>query len=195
MMKKGRILMNGIRGWVGLVGLALVGCMGGGAKTYYVLTPDGSAPMGGGVGVGVGPVTVAEYVDRANLVVAEGANQLSVAEDHRWAGDLSSAMARVTATNLGRRLHTGRVQIYPWSGDDGIRYQVTLDVRQFHAGVDGYAVMEATWRAYALPERKLVTTRTFVDREAMRGDGFGEMVAAQSRLMARLADAIAVALH
>ena len=117
------------------------------SKKFYVLTASGPVPSGGGVGIGVGPVTLAEYLDRPNLVIQESANQLAVAEDHRWAGDLSSTVARVTAANLGRRLGTGNVRTYPWQNDGEIRYQVTLDIRQLHSGADGFAVLEAGWRA------------------------------------------------
>ena len=106
----------------------LAGCAA--SRSFYVLTADGPAPAGGGPGIGVGPVAIAEYIDRPNLVVARSANQLAVAEDHRWAGDLSASIARVTAANLGRRLHTGDVRVYPWSNDGQIRYQVSLDIRQ-----------------------------------------------------------------
>lgn len=174
--------------------LLLASC-GLGSRSFYVLTADGPAPSGGGAGIGVGPVTLAEYIDRPNLVFAEAPNQLAVAEDHRWAGDLEASIARVTAANLGRRLNTGNVRTYPWHGDDGIRYQVTLDVRQLHGGADGYAVIEAGWRAYSLPDRRLKASRTFVDREPLESDGYQPLVAAQSRLLSRLADDIAKGLR
>jgi len=174
-----------------LASVVLLAACSTGSKSFYVLTADGPAPSGGGIGIGVGPITLAEYIDRPNLVMAESANQLSVAEDHRWAGDLAASITRVTAANLGRQLHTGNVRSYPWQGDDGIRYQVTLDVRQFHGGADGYAVIEAGWRAYSLPDRKLRASRTFVDREPLESDGYQPLVAAQSRLLSRLADNIA----
>lgn len=139
------------------------------------------------MGIGVGPVMVAEYIDRPNLVVAESEHELGVAEDHRWAGDLSAAVARVTAANLGRRLDTGNVRTYPWSGEDGMRRQVVIDVRQLHGGYDGHAVLEAGWRVYALPERRLVVSKTFVAREALASDGYPALVAAESRLLSRLA--------
>jgi uncharacterized lipoprotein YmbA len=173
--------------------LLLAGCATG-SRSFYVLTSDGPAPSGGGTGIGVGPVSLAEYIDRPNLVIAESPNQLAVAEDHRWAGDLASSITRVTATNLGRRLGTGNVRTYPWRGDDGIRYQITLDIRQFHGGSDGYAVIEAGWRAYSLPDRNLKASRTFVDREALVSDGYQPLVAAQSLLLSRLAADIAGAL-
>lgn len=174
--------------------LLLAGCAAG-SKSFYVLTADGPAPAGGGVGLGVGPVSIAEYIDRSNLVVAEAANQLGVAENHRWAGDLAAAIGRVTATNLGRRLHTGNVRTYPWRDDGEISYQVTLDIRQLHGAADGHAVIEAGWRAYALPERRLKASRTFVDREALESDGYQSLVAAQSRLLSRLAADIAAGLR
>ena len=147
------------------------------------------------MGIGVGPVSLAEYIDRPNLVIAESPNQLSVAENHRWAGDLSASIARVTAANLGRRMKTGNVQVYPWRNDGGIRYQIALDIRQLHAESDGYAVIEAGWRAYALPERTVRASRTFVDREALVSDGYESLVAAESRLLSRLAKDIASALR
>lgn len=170
--------------------LMLASC-GVGERSYYVLTADGPAPSGGGTGIGVGPVSLAEYIDRPNIVVAESDHQLGIAENHRWAGDLCSSITRVTATNLGRRLKTGNVRSYPWRGDEGISRQVTIDVRQLHSGADGYAVIEAGWRVYSLPERRLTASRTFVDREPLDSDGYPSLVAAQSKLLSRLADDIA----
>jgi uncharacterized lipoprotein YmbA len=164
-------------------------------KSFYVLTASGPVPSGGGVGIGVGPVSLAEYIDRPNLVTQEAPNQLAVAEDHRWAGDLSAGIARVVAANLGRDLKSGNVRTYPWLRDEEIRYQVTLDVRQLHSESDGYAVIEAGWRVYQLPERRLVVSRTFTDREPLESDGYNASVAAQSRLIGRLSDTIATSIR
>lgn len=164
-------------------------------KSFYVLTASGPVPSGGGVGIGVGPVSLAEYIDRPNLVTQEAPNQLAVAEDHRWAGDLSASIARVVAANLGRDLKTGNVRTYPWMRDEEINYQVTLDVRQLHSESDGYAVIEAGWRVYSLPDRRLKASKTFTDREPLESDGYNASVAAQSRLIGRLSDTIASSLR
>lgn len=164
-------------------------------QNFYVLTASGPVPSGGGIGIGVGPVSIAEYLDRTNLVVQEAPNQLGVAENHRWAGDLTESIARVTAANLGRALNTGNVRTYPWQSDSEISYQVTLDIRQFHSQADGYAIIEAGWRAYALPGRQLKASKTFTDREPLESDGYNSSVAAQSRLLDRLARSIAASLR
>ena len=174
--------------------LLLAGCAAG-SKSFYVLTADGPTPSGGGTSIGVGPVALAEYIDRPNLVLQDGPNRLAVADAHRWAGDLAASIARVTATNLGRHLHTGNLRTYPWQRDEEISHQVTLDIRQFHGGADGYAVIEAGWRVYALPERRLTASRTFVAREQLTSDGYQALVAAQSKLLARLAADIAAGMH
>ncbi len=176
------------------VALLFVGCAQPG-QNFYVLSAGGSAPSGGGIGIGVGPVTLAEYIDRPNLVIQQGPNQMAVSEDHRWAGDLGASIARVTAVNLGRELKTGNVRTYPWQGDGEIGDQVTLDVRQFHSDADGYAVIEVGWRVYALPSRTLKASNTFVDREPLASDGYSAMVAAQSRLLSRLGKSIASGLR
>lgn len=180
--------------FVFIAALMIVGCAQP-AKKFYVLTASGSTPKGGGLGIGVGPVTLAEYLDRPNLVIQQAPNQLAVSEDNRWAGDLSASIARVTAVNLGRDLNTGNVRTYPWQSDDEIRYQVTLDIRQLHSSEDGYAIIEAGWRAYGLPDRTLKASSTFVDREPLTADGYPAMVAAQSRLLARLTKNIAASLR
>lgn len=160
-------------------------------QNFYVLTPGGAVPSGSGPGIGVGPVSIAGYLDRVNLVTQESPNQLGVAEDHRWAGDLAESIASVTAANLGRLLHTGNVQTYPWQTDREIRWQVTMDIRKLHSQTDGFAIIEAGWRAYSLPDRRLVASKTFTDREALTADGFDASVAAQSVLLERLAESIA----
>jgi uncharacterized lipoprotein YmbA len=68
-----------------------------------------------------------------------------------------------------------------------------MDIRQFHGGGDGFAVIEAGWRTYSLPDRRLVASLTFVEREPLEADGYQPLVAAQSKLLSRLAADIAPA--
>lgn len=176
-------------GVLGLLAVQLLSCAS--PKSFYVLSAEGPAPAGGGTAIGVGPVALAGYLDRANLVFQESGNRMAIAESHRWAGDLEENIARVTAANLGRRLGTGNVRTYPWAGDGDLRYQVTLDIRQLHGNADGEAVLEAAWRVYSLPDRRMVAASSWAGTEALSADGYDALAAAQSRLLARLAGEIA----
>ena len=158
---------------------------------FYSLAPEGPSPTRDGIRVGVGPIILAEYVDRENLVVQTSPHMMEVAEYHLWAGDLDNSIARVIASNLGRRLNTGNTRTYPWLRDSEIDYQVAMDIREFIAGADGYAHIEATWRVYSLPARKLVDTRRFSAKEPIASEDFEAMVAAQSKLLGKLSEDIA----
>ncbi|MGB6223147.1 PqiC family protein [Haloferula sp.] len=164
------------------------------SKSYYLLTPEGPAPSGGGQGIGVGPVSIAAYLDRPNLVFREGSNRFAIAESHRWAGDLEDNVSSVLAANLGRRLSTGNVRTYPWADDSGLRYQISVDIRQLHGTADGDAFIEAAWRVYSLPDRRMVSSKSWSGTEALQADGYDELAAAESRLLARLAAEIASSL-
>lgn len=185
-----------MKSFVIIFGLAwiLVGC-GSTYPTFYTLSSEGPSPTGGGTAIGVGPVILAEYVNRSNLVVRTSSNKLEVAENHRWAGDLDHSISRVLSINLGRKLKTGNVCTYPWSRDSEVDYQVAMDIREFIAGDDGYAHLEASWRIYALPSRKMVASKTFVGKEPIATEDFEAMVAAQSKLLGRLSDDIAAAIR
>lgn len=158
---------------------------------FYTLTAEGPAPSGGGTGIGVGPVILAEYADRTNLVVQTSPHKMEIAEHHLWAGDLDDSIARVVSVNLGRRLGTGNIRTYPWLRDSEIDYQVTMDVREFVAGADGYARIEASWRVYSLPGKRRVASNTFTAREPIASEDFEAMVVAQSKLVGRLSEDIA----
>jgi uncharacterized lipoprotein YmbA len=173
-----------------LAAMIVAGCAGPGDQ-YYLLTASGPAPSGGGMGIGVGPVTVAEYIDRSNMIFQSGPQKLEIAETHHWAGEVRKSVASAMASNLGRQLGTGNVRTYPWERDDELRYQVSLDIRQFHGTADGHALLEASWRVYSLPGGKLISAKSGTYLEPQVQDGFEELAAAQSRALQRLAADVA----
>lgn len=183
---------SGRLGWLAVVSMVfwLTACAGP-AKTFYVLSSGGQTLSAEGPAVGVGPVALAGHLDRPNLVFMEGQNRLVVAESHRWAGDLADNVAQVMAVNVGGELGSGRVQAYPWGSDGGLRAQVTLDIHQLQGNATGDAVVSASWRIYALPQRTLVRSGSWSGVEPLHEDGYEALVAAESRLLERLAREIA----
>lgn len=162
---------------------------------YYILSPAGPAPSHQGVGIGVGPVITAPYLDRPYLIFQSSENTLEINEYQEWAGDMHSEFARVLATNIGRKVNTGNLQTYPWAKDSEIRYQVAVDVKRFHGTANGDAILEATWRVYKLPESKLLISNSTTMLEPLAKDGFEALAAAQSRLVDRLAAKITTSIR
>lgn len=160
----------------------------------YILSPDGPAPQTAGVSLGIGPVRLTDYLQRPEIAVEQGPNELEYAYESLWAGSLEKQIVNTMGVNLGRQLNTGSISNYPWPTGSGIDYQVTLDVRRFHAGTDGRAVLDTGWRVYDLNRKRIVVSRSSYLEEEMQGEGFSAAAAAQSRLLSRLAREIAAVL-
>jgi uncharacterized lipoprotein YmbA len=179
---------------VACAAILLAGCAGNAQKSYF-LEADGPAPSGPGMMLGIGPIRIPEYLSRREIAIETGPHELDYAYDHLWAGRLEQQVGGALGQNLGRRLGTGSIQQYPWDSQTPVRYQVSVDIRRFHANESGTAVLEASWRIYDLEAKRIVTSRSSSLVETLQGDGYGAATAAQSRLVSRLADAIAGALR
>jgi len=168
-------------------------CSNATKHNYYLLSPAGPSPTNQttGIGIGVGPIITAPYLDRPYLIFQSSENTLEINEDHEWAGDLHNEFARVLGTNIGRRAKTGNIQTYPWPKNSDINYQIAVDVKRFHGTSTGDAVLEASWRVYKLPSSRLVASKSATFTEPLGTDGFEALAAAQSRLVDQLSAKIA----
>lgn len=175
---------------------ALLTSCGGSKEKYYRLSASEAAPTGGsssGVRVGVGPVTLPSYIDRAEVVFASGSNEFQIPADALWVGSLQENIARTVAADLGNVLRSRNVRA---SIEPGFKpsYRVALNVRQFH-GISGQeAILDLSWRVQTAGGQT-ISRRNGVFREPIIGDGYGPLVKAQSRLLGQCAQAIAGSLR
>ncbi|MBS0660446.1 MAG: membrane integrity-associated transporter subunit PqiC [Verrucomicrobia bacterium] len=170
--------------------LALGACSSG--EKYYRLSAEGALPANAsGLAIGVGPVSIPDYIDRGELVFQSQDNRFEIPYEHRWAGNLRAGTTRVIGTNLARLLGTGNLQLYPWDPGTPMRYQVRVDIRQFHAVSGGDAILQCVWQIEDRTSRRTVVRKVGDFSEPVRGDGYEAIVAAQSRLLAQLARSIA----
>jgi len=131
-----------------LLSLALGGCSSTSPTRFYVLSAiaDQAAVVPGkGPAIGIGPITLPQYLNRPQIVTRVSGNQLAVAEFDQWGGDLNDNLARTMAANLSSLLQTDRVSLFPWKDEAPIDYQVTIDVENFEQDVDGSSVLTAYW--------------------------------------------------
>lgn len=131
-----------------LLSLVAVGCSNTAPTRFYVLSamPErAAAEPGKGTAIGIGPITLPQYLNRPQIVTRIGGNQLNVAEFDQWGGDLNDNITRALAANLSNLLETDRVSLYPWKDEAPIDYQVTIDVLSFEQDVDGSSLLTAYW--------------------------------------------------
>jgi uncharacterized protein len=108
--------------------------------------------------LGVGPVNVADYLDRSQIVVRESSNQLTLAEFDRWAGSPAKEIQRVLVANLANQLGTERIVSYPWKSSVDPEMTVEMTVEKFEYG-NGKVWLTASWQVYADNGRVAVAFR------------------------------------
>jgi uncharacterized lipoprotein YmbA len=174
--------------------LLAAGCLGGTAPTrFYVLAPvDGPAVAGARpLTVGIGPVAVAGYLDRPQIVTRPAADKIDLGEFDQWGEPLRDGISRVLAEDLSRQLPAAKISVFPWRGVDGVRYQVLVDIMRFDGPAAGETSLEARWRILDALTTKELAAKTSRLTEPAGGSGYTMTVSAMSRALAALSRDIA----
>jgi uncharacterized protein len=180
-----------------VTGLMTAGCLGGTAPTrFYVLAAvDGPAVSGDRApSVGVGPVSLAGYLDRPQIVTRPAADKIDLAEFDQWGEPLRDAIARVLAEDLSRQLPAAKISVFPWRGLEAVRYQVVVDVTRFDGPAGGDTALDARWRILDAASGKEAVAKTTRLAEPAGGPGYSMAVSAMSRALGILSRDIAQAL-
>ena len=173
------------------------GCLGGGnAPTrLYVLAPveTPALPASGALSVGIGPVHVAGYLDRPQIVTRPNADRIDVGDFDQWGEPLRDGISRVLAEDLARQMPSARIAVFPLRGLESFRYRAVVHVLRLDGPAGGDLVLEARWYVLdtAGKEVALKTTRL---AEPTGGAGYSATVSAISRALAALSREIAQAL-
>jgi len=171
----------------------LAGCKSTPASNFYTLSAvtEPVSPPSSAVVV-VGPVSIPSTVDRPQIVVTTGPNQVRLDEFNRWAAPLQYEVARIIAEDLIVMLGTPKVTVTSHGGGDGLQYQVLVEVQRFESQPGTAATLEAAWTVRRAKDGKTAAGHTSV-REPVQQAGYEALAAAHSRALARLAQDIAVA--
>lgn len=179
--------------------LALAGCAGVADTTrYYMLSPTPTAtpvsarPAGSSAGVGIGPVMIPRYLDRAQIVTRGASDEVEISEYRRWAEPLESGIAQVLADNLAAQLGSERVAVFPWRGAAArpLDYRVVVVVLRFDGSPGRQVTLDARWHVLAKDGTELVLKRSTLS-ERITDDGYQPLVLGMNRLLAILAREIA----
>lgn len=177
-----------------LAALAGLGCtpvIGGPTppSRFYLLRALEAPPeRTDGPGIGVGPVRLAGYLDRPQIVRRRGSYALQLAEFDRWAEPLGESITRVVMANLAAALGTDRVQRHPWRDSRAVDLEVQLDVLRFDGPPEGPVELEVLWRLRTPAGTRLNISRL---REPLEGSGYEAQADAMSRALQRLCREIA----
>ena len=156
-------------------GLKIAGA--GSAATAPAVTAGGSTVV-------VDVVAIPAAVDRPQFVLSGEGNEVSIDDDHRWAGPLQSSVAEVLARDL-----MGSEK----PGASSARYRVEVEILAFESRLDEDVRLEATWKIRR--DDGASSSGLSRVREPAPGRDFSALAAAHSRAISRLANEIALAIR
>jgi uncharacterized lipoprotein YmbA len=172
------------------------GCASSSPTRFYTLSTAGepAAAPPASYSVSVGPVSVPAVVDRPQIVVRTGPNQIFIEEFDRWASPIKGDIARVVAENLISMLGTHQVSVFPQSTAAGASYRVVIDILRFDSEPGKAATLDALWTVSSAKDKLSRSGRTTL-AEPAQGNSFTALVEAHSRALGRLGADIAATIR
>ena len=182
-----------------LVLAALAGCAVGQPTRYYTLStvvePAESPASDQRLVIGLGPLTLPQYLDRPDIVTRIGTNQMKLGDFSQWAESLEPMLTRVMAEDLYALTGANDVIPIPQRGALPYHRVVQVDFTRFDASEAGEVKLDARWRIYQGDEETLITSgRSIVAEQGAAVPDYDAIVAAMSRAVGQLSAEIAAAI-
>lgn len=179
----------------------VTGCVGKSPPAqFYMLEPasrwegDRTAnEPAGDVVIMLGPVQVAKYLDRPQIVTAVGKNLYKINEWQRWAERLDENIPRILAQNLALMVPAETVLLNVSNRSNQARFRVAVNILEFHVDPQGQAVLTARWRILRGDEMVLGKQASY--RVPSSTTDYRTMVEALNECLNRLSQEIATALR
>jgi hypothetical protein len=141
--------------------------------------------------VAVGPIEIADYLDRPQIVRRDGATSVTLLEVDRWAGSLQDDLARVLVDNLAVLLGPGGYVVLPWEATALADGRVQVSVTRLEGTDQQTVALDALWTLHGKEKGEILAAGNAVIVEPVGGGGAGGMVEAMSRALAELSRRIA----
>jgi uncharacterized lipoprotein YmbA len=189
---------------VTILTLLLSACFGGSrslSPDYYLLTSRLStssqaqtvpAPTAA-FSIGVGPVRVAPFLARQQIVIHEGSGAMKM-QVQRWGEPLEQGIQRVLLQNL-TSLTGAQSRGFPWRQNTAPDYALRVDVTDLDRLSDNKAILEVSWVLEDLKNRRVVTTQQTRFTTTISGGDRVALTNAYSDLFAQLAQHVQKALE
>lgn len=190
MMKITRLLLV-----VSLI-LTVVACGKTPAARFYTLSPmsvEGSGSQSASSNkhiLSVGPITVAAYLDRSEIVTRSNATSIELAGFDRWAEPFEGIVASTLAENISSLLPSVSAIPDAWSEAE-VDYQLMVKIKKFESDSSGKVQLNASWGILLHPSRKLGTVFESNIITQARSSEFDEVTIQMSNALAKLSEEIA----
>lgn len=175
--------------------LAAGGCGNSMPVRYYALeAPSAIIRSTHETRISVGPLTLPEAIDRPQMVLRVGTNQLVIDDGHRWSAPLKRDIPRVLAAQLARRLPDTQFVAVSQQAALDADFRLLLDIQRFDSILGDAAEIEILWTLKS-KDREILGSGEISVRETMAEPSHAALAAAHSRALARIAERLEPALR
>lgn len=194
-MKQNKTLYRPLHWLMATVMLTGAGCSLVTPSEFYQLQAPGEAVVSTHqeTAVLLGPVKLADYLQREQIMQRQSDGRLNASRNGRWAGNLEDEVGQLLLRQLAMRLGSSHVALYPDRIGVKPGAQIVLSISRLDSGEDEPAVLEAQWRL--LDADGEVRNSKVLTLQAEHEEELASQVRAQSDLLVQLSEQLAEAVR
>lgn len=182
----------------------LLACQHSPQKNYYYLTAQLNAEQNGTITseqqatptdnnqtnqlLGIGPIEIADYLHRSQIIDNQSNNSINMAENAFWAEPLDKSIARVIALNLTQVNSSRNFVYFPWRSDSKPRYSLRVRVDEL-SRTSNHAKLNANWELVDNDTKSNLLRKNFIHSTSV-DSGAKALAQAYSKLLADLSKEI-----
>lgn len=168
---------------------------------YYTLNPATKSPgkkiSGQQISIVVGPVLLADYLNRPHMVTRSSEYRVQVHESHRWAGSLTGEIMAALSQNLAALLPETRITTFSKinsAAGAAESYQIIVNINQFDGLPGHFSRLIAEWKIKDVQNKKIITMKTTDTKAPAPSPTFDALAASMSKTLDTLSRQIALEL-
>jgi uncharacterized lipoprotein YmbA len=143
--------------------------------------------------IGIGPIDIAEYLTRSQIIDTQSNNTLIMSDNAYWAEPLDKSIARVISLNLTQLNKSRSFVSFPWRNDSKPHYSLRLHLDNLSRSGKNANII-ATWELVDNDSKKTLLRNNFSHSTSAESGAKG-LAQAYSQLLAELAKEMDEALN
>lgn len=167
--------------------LWLAGCSSTGAPVrYYLIDPVDSSALtqASGLSVEIRDLHVPQYLERFQIAMRAGSNQLAFSDNHQWAETLQKNLMRTTARNFAILLNTADIGTPLSRSANRADYIVEIYIDQFDQTAAGNVVFSGRFQILGEQPYTVIATESFsLSGDVVARGDYPVMVASMQKLL------------
>jgi uncharacterized lipoprotein YmbA len=187
-------MMRRTRLWIAFwMALIYLGCYGGGAQYAFYKLPSvngtsahSEAQKTGRWVIGLGPLDIPDYLERAAIITRVSDTRLAVNDDHRWAGSLRDDILRVLAAHLEQHHSVKEVVVFPWAPKIEPDFRFKVEIKTFEGAPGEQVTLKAVWFLTTSRPDQATLRRISLVQKKTNGHGMEALVTAMAGALSGL---------